>query len=220
MHWQRLLFITVMIVSLAGPARAGLFFNRKPKPAPPERVPALLVALKTDKEERRRADAATQLREFDSTAYPEIVPALVETAQNDPKTGVRLEAIQSLAKIRPISQQAGMALEYVTDHDSSWRVRLQARSLLLQYRLSGYRSAKQDDASPRKRGDVTGEPPLAPDVAEPAIGSVTQPTTNGPTKIIVNSSSPLVPVPAPKLDRAPRKPGEPPPAGPDLSPPG
>jgi hypothetical protein len=219
MQVTRLLLFTIVVTGLVAPARAGLFFNRKSK-ASPDRVPTLIGALKTDPEERHRADAARQLRDFDVTAYPEILPALIEATQTDAKAGVRLEALQSLARVRPISQQAGQTLEGLADHDSSLRVRLQARSALIQYRLSGYH-ASRNVAKPQIGPTI--EPPLAPGL-EPAglQAPLSTPGPNAyepyramtPTPIQVTPKPvPLVPVPSPRLEPAPM------PTGPDLSPP-
>jgi hypothetical protein len=219
MQLTRLLLFTIIVTGLVSPARAGFFFNRKPKAAP-DRVPTLIGALKTDPEERHRADAARQLRDFDVTAYPEILPALIEAAQTDTKAGVRTEALQSLARVRPISQQAGQTLEGLADHDSSLRVRLQARSALLQYRLSGYH-ASRNVAKPQVGPTI--EPPLAPTLEPAGLQSSTaSPEPNAyapyrsmtPTPIHVTPKpGPLVPVPSPRLEPAPM------PTGPNLSPP-
>jgi hypothetical protein len=219
MQLTRLLLFTIVVAGLVSPARAGLFFNRKSKAAP-DRVPTLVGALKTDPEERHRADAARQLRDFDVTAYPEILPALIEAAQADAKAGVRVEALQSLARLRPISQQAGQTLEGVADHDRSLRVRLQARSALFQYRLSGYHASR---AVEKRQIGPTIEPPLAPGL-EPAGLQAPTPSvapntyepyrSMTPTPIqVIPKQAPLVPVPAPRLEPAPM------PTGPDLSPP-
>ena len=57
------------------PAHAQLFF-RKPAPNPSQRVPELILTVKTDAEERKRAHAAEELREYDAVTFTEIVPAL------------------------------------------------------------------------------------------------------------------------------------------------
>jgi hypothetical protein len=220
-HMQviRILLFTIVVAGLVSPAQAGFLFNRKSKAAP-DRVPTLIGALKTDPEERHRADAARQLRDFDVTAYPEILPALIEAAQNDTKAGVRLEALQSLSRVRPISQQAGQTLAGLADHDSSLRVRLQARSALIQYRLSGYH-ASRSVAKPQIGPTI--EPPLAPGLEPAGLQAPTAiPGPNAyepyrsmaPTQIQVTPKpAPLVPVPSHRLEPAPM------PTGPDLSPP-
>ncbi len=161
----------VVSATLAPPATAGILFGRQAKPNPAERVPQLLATLKTDQDERKREAAAEELREFDPGAHPVIVPGLISALQQDAKAGVRLEAAQSLARLRPISQQAGWALEEAAARDASLRVRLQARTLLLQYRISGYRSKGTSE-----------EPPLAPPathgVRAPALPPVPQ-TSSG-----------------------------------------
>src|SRR5262245_58528340 len=118
----------VLLPNLAGPTYAGIFFGKKnKKPSPAERVPELLAQVKTDGDESKRTAAAQELRQYDPGQFPMIVPVLIDVLHNDSKPGVRAEAAQSLGKMRPISQQAGMALDQALANDSSMRVRLQAR---------------------------------------------------------------------------------------------
>jgi hypothetical protein len=166
----------ILLPALVGPSYAGIFFGKKnKKPTPAERVPELLAQVKTDGDESKRAAAAQELRQYDPAQFPMIVPVLIDVLLTDKKPAVRAEAAQSLGKIRPISQQAGMALEQALSSDSSMRVRLQARSSLLQYHWSGYHSVRKDDLVPQ-----TKEPPLADDKTPPPIISTTTlpPATN------------------------------------------
>ncbi len=149
----------LLLVASVSPASAGIF-GKRAKPNPAERVPALIVTVRADVDEHKRSAAAEQLRQYDPTQFPEIIPTLAEVAQHDPKAGVRLEAIQSLAKLRPVSQQAGLTLEQAA-HDDSMRVRMQARTLLFQYRLAGYRGAKTPEMAAPPNLIHTDEPPLA-----------------------------------------------------------
>ncbi|HZV07310.1 MAG TPA: HEAT repeat domain-containing protein [Gemmataceae bacterium] len=159
----------VLLPAVAGPSYAGIFFGKKnKKPTPAERVPELLALVKNDGDESKRAAAAQELRQYDPGQFPMIVPVLVDVLLTDTKPGVRTEAAQSLGKMRPISQQAGMALEQALANDSSMRVRLQARSSLLQYHWSGYRSVRKDELVPQ-----TKEPPLADEKAPPIISTTT-----------------------------------------------
>jgi hypothetical protein len=212
------------MTTLAVPAPAGIFFNRKPKPKPEERVPELVVTVKTDQDEHKRASAAGELRQYDPTTFKEIVPILVDVLKNDPQTSVRLEAASSLSHIRPVSQEAGVALEYAAAKDSALRVRMQAKKSLFYYRLSGYRSPKKNDLI-KPNGD-SPEPPLAKDdhpkkpralpprnLSEPILPSagtaeqlpsrstpdrsVARPLPPGPLK------SPLMPTEPQKLEKPP-----------------
>ncbi len=158
MTWQRLLAI-LMAAALAAPAQAGLIFGKK-KAAPvdpAQRVPELLGLVKSAPDEGKRAEAASELRKYDTQAFADIVPVLIDVLANDPKASVRLEAAQSLGRLRPISQAAGQALEQALANDPSLRVRLQCRTSLLHCFWSGYRSPKKDAPPPQ-----TKEPPLAP----------------------------------------------------------
>jgi hypothetical protein len=239
MTWYRFLFTTVMVMLLARPAGAGIFFNKHPKQSPAERVPTLIMTLKTSAEERKRSQAAQELREFDPGAYPEIVPTLIDALEHDAKASVRIEALHSLAKLRPVSQDAGMAIEQAVDHDASLRVRLQARTYIMQYRMAGYRSQRREDAPPASKPAqmrTTDEPPLASPVDDAPIKAQVPPTGAGklagprgtpiavPIPATTQSPSPLVPVKSPKLQTPPPSSppaSSPPPAqdGPDLSPP-
>ena len=182
MDWRRKLLIVVLLAATAVPAWAGIFFNRKPKGNPTERVPTLIYALKAEQDEHKRAAAAEELRNYDTGAYPEIVNALVDAAMTDTSAAVRSEAVHSLGKIRPISQRAGWALEQATANDASVRVQVQARSALLTYRMSGYHSAKNGEPPVEGRSLKTFEPPLADVPATaPAPVPAAQPVTPGTT---------------------------------------
>jgi hypothetical protein len=210
MKIHRLILVPVLLAAVALPASAGIFFNKRPKQNPTERVPALLIAVKTETNDRKREAAAEELRQYDPKAFPEIVPVLIDVMQHDNKAGVRLEAAQSVAKFRPVSQEVGFALEEMAAHDEAVRVRLQARSLLVQYRLSGYRSGKkvEDVKAPSapSNGIKTDEPPLA----DPGATKSSPPSApSQPRKTLVPR---LLPMPT-------STPSAPPDVGPELAPP-
>jgi hypothetical protein len=138
MRFCRFLLALILPVTIALPAPAGILFGRH-KQRPEERVPQLIVAVKTEANDSKRESAAKELRDYDPATFTDIVPVLVDVLQHDTKAGVRAEAAQSLSKLRPVSKEAGWALEEATK-DPSMRVRWQARSALLGYRLAGYRS--------------------------------------------------------------------------------
>lgn len=199
-----LLLLTVWV----RPAHAQLF-GRRTRANPAQRVPELIVTLKTASEERKRVRAAEELRDFDARTYSEIVPVLIDALKSDPKQAVRMEALSTLAKLRPVSQAAGQAIEKAAAGDESWRIRLHARSVLVGYRLAGYSSGgadKTDVAStsgslPRPRRVTTAEPPLADPPARtseppllPAPPIVEQPAGSGP-------DLPAVPFPPPTSGR-------------------
>lgn len=170
---SRFLLIPVLWAVVAGPAPAGLLFGKKaPKPNPSDQVNELIGTVKLDKDETKRAAAAEELRHFDPKAYPDIVSILIDVLLNDPKPSVRAEAAQSLGKLRPVTQEAGWALEQAVAKDASMRVRLQARTALLSYQWAGYQSPKTTEgpmlgqpssgpSKPAPRLPMTPEPPLA-----------------------------------------------------------
>lgn len=192
--------LLLLLVGLGGPAEGGIF-SRKSKPNPTVRVPELVNTLKADSEERKRAAAAEELREYDPQAFPEIVPALIDALQGDASWTVRLEAAQSLGRLRPVAQSAGQALERATQSDESLRVRIQARYSLTMYQLSGYRSSGTPEAAgdPAKR-PTTDEPPLL----DPPGGDSEppRPLPLSPDKApALKTPPPAVPVPAAPVSR-------------------
>jgi len=163
------ILVLVILLGWTAPAPAQLF-AKKVKPNPSQRVPELILILKTDPDEKKRAHAAEEIREYDATLFTEIVPVLVDVLQQDKKTSVRMEAVNSLAKIRPVNGLAGHALEKTAATDESWRVRLQAKTALTKYHWSGYSAAKTE-MMPTSSKKATPEPPLAA-LAPPVIPTV------------------------------------------------
>ena len=199
-RWLLIAFLAVPLAAmLAGPGRAGIIFGRKKEKIDPKmRVPTLIATLKNDKDADHRSNAAVELRNFDPMAYPDILPALVSALQNDAKSGVRIEAALSLGKLRPVNQTAGEALERAVSADPAMRVRLQARSTLMQYHWAGYRNGKASDV-----------PPLAPAKDGPKGGETLPPavqTTPTPSRFPSTTEPPLAPVepiPTPGVRPAP-----------------
>jgi hypothetical protein len=205
MKLWRLSLVLITAGALALPAPAGLLFGKKTKPSPAERVPELIVIVKTDKDESKRAAAAEELRQYDPAAHPDIVPILIDVLMNDSKPSVRLEAAESLGKIRPVSQEAGWALEQAQEKDASWRVRARARYVLMTYHWAGYH------ADPKmKDGPMIVNPKDQP----PEKGKVIAPVPNKgtPEKVVVTPAppKPVRPItnetPAPPLADPPAKP--------------
>jgi hypothetical protein len=87
MTWSRVLLVIAVLAGLAAPAPAGLF-SRKPKQNPAERVPELLIHLKTSQDESQRASAAEELRQYDPKAFPEIMTALIDALGRDASTAL------------------------------------------------------------------------------------------------------------------------------------
>jgi hypothetical protein len=159
MRWRTFFLALCFAATLAAPAPAGWLFGKSSKAKSAERVPQLLAVLKSDPDGGKREQAAEELRQFDGNAFPEIAPALIEALLQDTRTEVRAEAAESLARLRPVSQAAGQALDQAANHDGSMRVRLLARRWLLQYRLSGFhgKGKVEEPAGP----SLTPPPPAA-----------------------------------------------------------
>jgi hypothetical protein len=224
---RRLLVAGLLLVvpAWAAPAQAQ-FFKRASRPSPTQRVPELIYTVKADTDERKRASAADELQNFDARTYAEIVPVLVDVAQNDPKASVRQEALSSLARIRPVSPAAGQALERAAAQDDSWRIRLQAKSALVKYHLAGYSSAgKTDAAGAPVRNVTTAEPPLAdpPGTAAPPLATPTPAPTQAapqfPAAAFPAQSVPLRPAPTPSAPPVSQRSTPPPPAAQQAAPP-
>lgn len=180
-----LAFIGLVCASADAPAQ---LFSKKPKVDPTRRVPELILIVKTDTDERKRSAAAEELREYDSVTFSEIVPVLVDVLKNDKKTSVRVEAVDSLAKIRPVTPMAGQAIEKAAADDEAFRVRWHAKTALTKYQLAGYSLTKAEPkkTEPKKvdtkkievtKGSAkkgsTVEPPLAePDLPQPRFETV------------------------------------------------
>ena len=214
MRWNRTLLIPVLLVLLPLSARAGLLFGKRTKSDPAVHVPELIATVRGDGDESKRAAAAEELHQYDPAAYPDIIPALIDTLLRDPKPAVRAEAAESLGKLRGIHQEAGWALEQAVSKDASMRVRLQARSALLMYHMSGYHGGKHEEAPAVQ----TKEPPLAepaPSAAKPApaVRGTPQRTETAPPPL----APPLVPTTPPTLQPPPPSSGND--QGPELTPP-
>lgn len=170
--WMRYILVPGVILLFSGTTPAGIFKKSPPKPEPVKQVPFLINTLKSDKDEAKRVEAAEELREYDPKTFPDLMPALIEALQNDPSSSVRGEAVNSLSKLRPVTQQSGYALEQASQNDASLRVRMSARTTLWQFHLLGYRTSKP----PEKGSDQTLEPPLAPSKGGPKLTPVPKTT--------------------------------------------
>lgn len=189
------LLVLVVALSVAAPSQAGLF-KRTAKPDPTVHVPALIETLKSDKEEKARVAAASDLDEYDAKAFPDILPALMDALASDPSTSVRSRAAESIGKVRPITAAAGYALERAASDDKSFGVRVSARTALLKYKVLGHMPGTKIEGGLAQ----SAEPPLAsgPVIKDLSSGTVLRPTpapvpTEGPVSAPV-----LLPVPSPK----------------------
>jgi hypothetical protein len=193
--------VAVLFVAVNLQASASFPFGKKTKTDPVKRLPELVVQVQTDQDERKRANAAEELRHFDPQQFPDLVPLLIEVLKNDAKPTVRLEALQSLSKIRPTTQEARQAMDKAAASDTSLRVRLQARTSLMFYSVSAP-APKKNEQGPVLTPVRPNDPPV---VANPKKGP-----------------APMIRTPAPALKSAPRSTKEPPlaqPAQPSNRPP-
>jgi hypothetical protein len=173
----RLLIVSLLALSFAPPTEAGIFRKTK-KPDPATYVPEPITTLKTDKDERARSNAASELSDYDGKVFPDILPALIDALATDTSSSVRSEAAESIGKIRPITSKAGYALEQTVANDKSPSVRVSARMALLKYRVLGFIGVSKADMPVAQ----TKEPPLAkpmtpiPPMISPIIKPIPQTT--------------------------------------------
>jgi HEAT repeats len=188
------MFAVAVLIGIAGPAPAGFgIFSRKAKIDPAEHVPALIMQLKTDKDEAKRSAAAEELRNFDPKAFPEMMTVLADAILKDASAAVRSESASTIAKLRPINQQAGYALEQAAANDPSMRVRMAARQSLWQYNLLGYRSVK-----PPAETVAAGNPPVAPMPTKPYVSAKARGGKESPEPPLADATN-LQPVTPPRL---------------------
>ena len=197
-----ILMITLLLLpAFSSEGRAGPF-KRPNKPDPAEHVPDLIKTLKNDPNDRKRADAAEELREYDLRTFPDIVPTLTESLGNDGSASVRYAAVNSIAKLRPISQPAGYALEQAAANDSSIRVRATAKAHLVYWiGVEGHRTGRMAD----NKLNQTEEPPLAQPLTAPNKSSGSSrvpqltPTSNPAVeREMPRNAPPLMPTPSVK----------------------
>lgn len=218
-----LMLLITFLFTWSAPANAQLF-RSKPKAPPAQRIGELIVQAKSDPDERKRAAAAGELRDFDAKEHPEVVSILADVARNDTKPGVRQEALDSLARIRPVSIIAGQTLEHAAAKDDSWKVRWQAKSALVRYQLAGYQPPKNEpNANNAPKAPMTQEPPLfdaARPPAKPSVVGRTPPSKATPQKanapkaggqpappvFVTEPLTPRVAPPAPRVNVTPTPP--------------
>jgi hypothetical protein len=239
-RWH-LILVLATLAAVPMSANAGILFKKATKPNPADRVPELIGIVKTEKDEHKRASAAEEMRQYDANTYPEIIMVLADVLLSDASASVRAEAADSLARLRPVAQSAGLALEQALAKDSSMKVRMQARYALLQYHWAGYHSNSKDapliqpkDQPVAKEGKPVIQMPLKPQQTGARFGETPPPPPAPPvdppvipTKLPKGPvQAPLVPTDPPVLKAPPLAPPAPPPAptpnpdqGPDLTPP-
>lgn len=172
------LALASMVATSVSPLSAQIFRRRPVAGNPAQRVPELIVTLRTDQDSRQRARAAEDLQHFDPGIFAEIVPALAAAAEKDDSVGVRLEAITSLGRLRPVNEAAGSTLARIADHENHLRVRLHAKATLFWYQRAGYAGRTDSGSIAPVAGKETK------DITIPA------PLPQGPAGIVVETEYP------------------------------
>lgn len=139
------------------------------KPLTPDRVGQLLTVLRSDLNEEHRAQAAQELGKADGSKNPEVAAYLIEALQYDPKPAVRNEALDSLIHLRPVTMEAGKAIEAAKD-DASFKIRWKARTASKNYHTVAY----QNRDAEKKAAPAATTGPALPKATAPAA-----PTTSG-----------------------------------------
>jgi hypothetical protein len=173
---SRYLLAAIVLASVLSPLKALAFdfhlFGKKAKNDPAERVPTLILQLKTDPDEGKRQAAAEELRQYDPKSFPEMMTVLADALLRDSSPAVRTEAASTIGKLRPVSQAAGYALEQAKANDAAMRVRRAAQNSLLQYHFVGYRGGKPAESQPGPAGEpVTTQANRLPTAQPPVKGS-------------------------------------------------
>jgi hypothetical protein len=202
--YLKLAAIAVLAAIVAAPASAQWLLPKKTKVNPIQRVPELILIVKTEGDERKRVHAAEELREYDTMTFTEIVPVLADVALHDKKPNVRIEALTSLARIRPVNPIAGQTLEASAASDETLRVRVHAKAALPKYHLAGYAPVK--NAPPQSKKKQTDEPPIGETPAPPATATKPlqkfQPLPLGgsPRPLPPSVATPKTPTPPPQVE--------------------
>src|SRR5262245_12295139 len=144
--------------AFAGPPefpRIRSLFERKKKEEPaPAKSKQLVDTLRTDPDEKKRKAAAEELSDYDPRGNPEVMAGLIASLRQDPAVAVRTAAADTIGKLKPMSAQAGVALEQAVQTDPSETVRKAVQGALFQYHLSGYKGTASTAVQ-------SAEPPLA-----------------------------------------------------------
>jgi hypothetical protein len=100
----------------------------------------LVETLRNDPDVAKRKAAAAELRDLDPRTNPEVVPGLTASLLRDPSPAVRIEAVEALGKMKPVTEPAGLAMEEAAKTDPDPKVQEALGKALWQYHLNGYRT--------------------------------------------------------------------------------
>jgi hypothetical protein len=161
--------------------RFGIFRKKKDDPPAAEKDKAvkakqLVEKLKSDPDEKKRLAAVEELVDYDPRTHLDVLPTLVNSLKQDPSPAVRAAAAEVIGEMKPVQQNAGVALEQTNANDPSESVRKAAQQALWQYHLNGYRSAGANATLPQ-----TAEPPLAKPKAKSPIVPIASPVKQSTT---------------------------------------
>lgn len=172
-----LIAVAPLMEARADLPRLGIFRKKKDDPPPTKDASAkareVLDVLKSDPDETRRVAAVQELAAFDPRTNLDMLPTLLQAMRQDPSESVRAAAAKLVGELKPVVQNAGVALEQSLGQDPSEAVRKAAQQALWQYHLNGYRSAGANAQQAQ-----TAEPPLAAPRAAP-VTPITAPVRPG-----------------------------------------
>jgi hypothetical protein len=159
---RRLAILSLAVLAADAPAagppefpRLRALFGMKKKDDPaPSKAKQLLETLKSDTDEKKRKAAAEELADFDPRGNADIMAGLIASLRQDPAVAVREAAADTIGKLKPVSAQAGVALEETVQSDPADGVRKAAQGALFQYHLNGYKASPTAPVQ-------SDEPPLA-----------------------------------------------------------
>lgn len=211
-----------LVLTVAGgllgwsPAVAGFFFTRTPKPSPAEQIPKLVTTLKSDQAERKRADAAEGLGDFDLAPFPEAVDALVQALRTDVSAAVRGQALHSLSRLKAPPKHVVAAVEQCKTSDASIRLRAHAQRLWMSYQLHGLTPKPDETAAPPTAQSPAGSVP--PEPARVMKSTPTPPASSRFSRLFPwSSGKPTTPAVPAKETAAPPLASSPPAAEPPVA---
>lgn len=183
MSRYRICFLLIVFAAAASPASAQGLFGKKTQPIASKSVDQLIAVAQTSEDAGQRADAVQDLRDVSAATHPEIVPVLVNILQSDKSITVRIEAAQSLGRIRPVTKLASDALAEAAAKDSALRVRWQARTALTVLSFAGQNPGVSVSDGPGSKVKVSNkEAPINGPVLVPQHGAgVLVPGSSGQT---------------------------------------
>ncbi|MFN4258649.1 MAG: HEAT repeat domain-containing protein [Gemmataceae bacterium] len=196
MRWHHSFFVLLIWATALEPASAGIIFNRQNNQQGSSNGPKIFRLFKGKNNE----PPPNQHHQPTNSMYPhQPAPAvqpngmdgMVQTLQHSPDAEQRYHAAVQLGKMRPFPPAVSAVLQQAANNDSSMKVRVAAKTALMQQQINGFINDKMQQV-PRvnpptmPRQPTTQEPPLAEPLPAP-------PASPAPPPRLVPQPAPAVP---------------------------